>query len=97
VALQDRRASQGNRLNNFILDGDDWSTSITRTICGGSGADSEHNGQTPLHTHMTNFAGLNGPEILRVALFQSFMDRLQFVKDQAAPASIAAAMAWFGE
>ena len=59
-ALQIAAASQGT-MNNFIWGNDEHQ--YYETICGGSGATSEHDGTDAVHTHMTN-SRLTDPEVL---------------------------------
>ena len=59
-ALQISAASQGT-MNNFIWGNDEHQ--YYETICGGSGATSEHHGTDAVHTHMTN-SRLTDPEVL---------------------------------
>jgi 5-oxoprolinase (ATP-hydrolysing) len=59
-ALGISAASQGT-MNNFIWGNDQYQ--YYETICGGSGATSEHDGTDAVHTHMTN-SRLTDPEIL---------------------------------
>ena len=48
-------------MNNFIWGNDEHQ--YYETICGGSGATSEHDGTDAVHTHMTN-SRLTDPEVL---------------------------------
>ena len=59
-ALKIAAASQGT-MNNFIWGNDEHQ--YYETICGGSGATSEHDGTDAVHTHMTN-SRLTDPEVL---------------------------------
>lgn len=59
-ALEIAAASQGT-MNNFIWGDDEYQ--YYETICGGSGATSDHSGTDAVHTHMTN-SRLTDPEIL---------------------------------
>jgi 5-oxoprolinase (ATP-hydrolysing) len=59
-ALGIAASSQGT-MNNFIWGNDEHQ--YYETICGGSGATSEHDGTDAVHTHMTN-SRLTDPEVL---------------------------------
>ena len=59
-ALRIAASSQGT-MNNFIWGNDEHQ--YYETICGGSGATSDHNGTDAVHTHMTN-TRLTDPEVL---------------------------------
>lgn len=59
-AMHIAAASQGT-MNNFIWGDDEYQ--YYETICGGSGATSQHDGTDAVHTHMTN-TRLTDPEIL---------------------------------